>query len=314
MQKDQVNKRSSCKVAIFKLDTDDFEKYYNQRLIEHGCTIFPLSELYCQNLSRLKIKRLMSLDLKEFDIIVVFDTPKVIPFIRMKMDANAKLILWNWNKQSSMTAWKEKLVSPFCEIWTFDSNDAKKNNWKLNNQFYIPVTYTDDNSTPHRTRAFCACLDKGRYPAMKEIRKKLIENNAECDFTLVKDGSSNYASQDSVWIKENGMSYDVFLQHTLNSDVVIDLVQPGQSGLTVRTLEALFYNKKLITNNKSIQNYAFYSESNVLIVDGKNEEKITRFLKASMEDVDWKNKTPYTYEGWIQNFCSNDSVKEEVDK
>ena len=47
------------------------------------------------------------------------------------------------------------------------------------------------------------------------------------------------------WVKENGMPYGEFLQHTLNSDIVVDLLRPGQSGLTVRTLEALFYNKKL---------------------------------------------------------------------
>lgn len=301
-----VTENNNYKVAIFKLDTDDFEKYYNQKLNEHGCTVFPLSEFICQNSygkrSELKVKKILALDLEKFDIIVVFDSFKVVPFIRAKMNVNAKLILWNWNKQSSMTAWKEKLVSPFCEVWTFDSNDAKKYNWKLNNQFYIPLTYKSTNLTPHQTTAFCVCLDKGRYPMMKEIRKQLIANNIKCDFTLVKDGSIDYDPQDSDWVKENGMPYGEFLQHTLNSDIVVDLLRPGQSGLTVRTLEALFYNKKLLTNNKSIQNYAFYSDSNVLIVDGKNEEKISKFLKTSKEDVDWKNKTPYTYEGWIQKF------------
>ena len=144
-----VTENNNYKVAIFKLDTDDFEKYYNQKLNEHGCTVFPLSEFICQNSygkrTELKVKKILALDLEKFDIIVVFDSFKVVPFIRAKMNVNAKLILWNWNKQSSMTAWKEKLVSPFCEVWTFDSNDAKKYNWKLNNQFYIPLTYKSTN-------------------------------------------------------------------------------------------------------------------------------------------------------------------------
>lgn len=56
-----VTENNNCKVAIFKLDTDDFEKYYNQKLNEHGCTVFPLSEFICQNSygkrSELKVKK-----------------------------------------------------------------------------------------------------------------------------------------------------------------------------------------------------------------------------------------------------------------
>lgn len=305
MQKEQANEGNSYKIAIFKLDTDDFEKYYNQRLIEHGCTVFPLSEFYSKNFNckkdRIKIKQLLYLDLSRFDIIVVFDNIKIIPFLRLKMKVGAKLILWNWNKQGSMTARKEKLVSPFCEIWTFDSNDAEKYNWKLNNQFYIPVTYTNLNSTPHRKRAFCACIDKGRYPMMKKIRNYLMENNFECDFTLVKDGTSNYDPQDSEWVKEKGMPYGVFLQHTLNSDIVVDLVQAEQKGLTVRTLEALFYNKELLTNNIDIKTYFLNYIDNAFIWNDQLDST-ENLISLDTTLVDNVVKEQFTYNAWIKKF------------
>lgn len=297
----------NTKVAVFKLDTDDFEKYYNQRLIEKGCTVFPLSDFFrfddrCQK-NRLIIKKVLRLNLVKYDQIVVFDNYKIIPFIRLRMRANAKLILWNWNKQSIQIAQRERLVSPFCDIWTFDSNDAKKYNWKLNNQFYIPITSPNINAS-NSIRAFCTCLDKGRYSGMKKIRKQLMDNGVECDFTLVKDGTSNYDIQDSKWTREEGFPYSVFLQHTLDSDIIVDLVQPGQSGLTIRTLEALFYGKKIITNNLSVLMCPFYNEHNIFIMDNHNVGKLTDFLRYDFVEIKEENKIPYTYENWINQFSS----------
>ena len=304
MQKAQAGMVENYKVGIFKLNTDEFEKYYNQRLVEHGCTVFPLSEFYNQSSKKhkIKIKHLLSLNLKQFDIVVVFDNLEIVPFLRLKMKPKAKLILWNWNKQNLKIALKEKFVSLFCEIWTFDSNDAKKYNWKLNNQFYIPITATNITSDSHCIRAFCACLDKGRYQVIKEIRNRLLENGVECDFTLVKDGTSVYDSNDSDWVKDSGIPYSTFLRHTMESDIIVDIPRSNQSGLTVRTLEALFYNKKLVTSNGSIRDYSFYCDSNILILDNVHTEDLQKFLMTEKKDIAYARKIPYTYEGWLHHF------------
>lgn len=293
------------KVAIFKLDSDDFEKYYNQQLSQYSCTVFPFSALLKKNTNNRKmnfsLRKILSLNLKEFDIVIVFEILKIIPIIRLKMKPKAKLILWNWNKKTKEIARKEKLVSPFCETWTFDSNDAKEFGWRLNNQFYMPINVPTRQANLKK-KAFCACLDKGRYLAIKSIRKLLMKNNVDCDFTVVKDGSSTYAAQDLNWVKEKGISYKETLQHVFESDILIDFVKPRQSGLTVRTMEALFYKKKIITNNLDIAKYPFYNENNILISNNLNEDVLKEFLHSDYVEINKEYLVPYTYNTWISNF------------
>lgn len=38
-------------------------------------------------------------------------------------------------------------------------------------------------------------------------------------------------------------------------NTILELNISGQSGLTLRTMEALFYHKKLITNNENVKNF-----------------------------------------------------------
>lgn len=52
------------------------------------------------------------------------------------------------------------------------------------------------------------------------------------------------------------------------SKAVIDSPQSGQRGLTMRTLEVLGSNRKLITTNGDIVNYDFYDPANIFVSIG----------------------------------------------
>lgn len=53
-----------------------------------------------------------------------------------------------------------------------------------------------------------------------------------------------------------------------SSKCVLDSAQAGQSGLTIRVIEALGANKKIITTNEDIINYDFYRPENIYIYKG----------------------------------------------
>ena len=55
-----------------------------------------------------------------------------------------------------------------------------------------------------------------------------------------------------------------------NSRVVLDLPHPMQTGLTMRTIEAIGSKKKLITTNVDIVNYDFYNPKNILLIEREN--------------------------------------------
>jgi hypothetical protein len=56
------------------------------------------------------------------------------------------------------------------------------------------------------------------------------------------------------------MAYDEELQMAYNTDCIVEVLKEGQSGISLRTCEAIAFNKKLITNNKSLLSMPFYDE------------------------------------------------------
>jgi hypothetical protein len=76
----------------------------------------------------------------------------------------------------------------------------------------------------------------------------------------------------------------------LSCSVVIDIVQRGQSGLTMRAIEALAAGKKIITNNKNIINEPFYNNKNIMIIDDTvniNNVDVECFINQDMINIDY---------------------------
>lgn len=66
------------------------------------------------------------------------------------------------------------------------------------------------------------------------------------------------------------LSYKQYLELSLSSKIILDLAHPQQSGLTMRTIEAIGMNKKILTNNKDIANYPFLPKENYSTFDDRN--------------------------------------------
>lgn len=85
----------------------------------------------------------------------------------------------------------------------------------------------------------------------------------------------------------DAIGYFDYLDVLKESKVICEFVQDGQIGLTIRTLEALFFHKKLITTNSSIINEDFYNPKNILIIkEQTSDEELRNFLNCPMSAVD----------------------------
>lgn len=305
------------KTLVVKYDDNEFEKYYNSILEKHGMHVLPISyfEKNSKNSGLLeKIRRVLCLlsisrrKIQEYNMIIVFEDIALATALRMKATKRTRIIYWQWNLLSETEARKLSLIRPFCELWTFDSFDAKRYSLNLNCQFYDINSLVIQPYKNKSKRAFCACVDKGRYKTLKNIQTLLQSNNIECDFLLVRDVGQTYADEDYEWISNQGIPYSEFLYRTLQSDIIVDLVQPNQTGITVRVLEALFYNKKLITNNIFIKQYDFYNSDNIFIYEQDDENSLYAFLNTPYKEISDHVKANYTVEAWLSGFANGENV------
>jgi hypothetical protein len=153
-------------------------------------------------------------------------------------------------------------------IWSFDPHDCAKYGFKLYKQFIESLPQASQE--PRYDFAFVG-RNKGREKILQALEAKLTEQG----YSVLFDIRSN----ETKGAKAN-MSYADYLQQYLTALCMIDVCQTGQTGLTLRPLEAMLYERKLLTNNALIKQEAFYNPANIFVFD---ESLDLTGLKAFME-------------------------------
>ena len=100
------------------------------------------------------------------------------------------------------------------------------------------------------------------------------------------------------------MQYEKYLEMVMKSKAILDLVTENNEGLTLRPLEAMIANKKLITNFKGIKNLDLYNANNVFIIDEDNMNDMGIFLKTQIDPISELVKKSYCEKEWLLRFLN----------
>ena len=97
------------------------------------------------------------------------------------------------------------------------------------------------------------------------------------------------------------LGYDEVFRLIMESDIIIDYYTDPNAGLSLRPMEAMFLEKKLITNNITIRNYDFYSDSNIFICQN-SFDGIQSFISKEYQTVKKEIKDQYLLSSWKASF------------
>lgn len=86
--------------------------------------------------------------------------------------------------------------------------------------------------------------------------------------------------------------------------IAIDICHPKQSGLTMRSIEALGEGKKLITNNKTVRRYEFFRSENCYLVEGEPGEDFRHFLNSPYQPPAAEVVAKYHIDSWLQTLLA----------
>lgn len=227
------------------------------------------------------------------DICIFFDAPNTIHaanFVKNKYPG-VRVIYWFWNHIDN----KEILNKLHNDIekWSYDISDCEEYNLSYNTQFFFPEFQYNDRTEIVRDCLFIGKM-KGRTKEIEDIKAKVMHYFPSSDFIVL-------TTHDSPGQK-NWIPYDEIIEQTKRSKCIIDIVANDQKGLTLRPLEAMFLNKKLITNQSDIKRYDFYNPSNIYIIGEDNEERILSFMNSPVVPVPDNIKEKYTFENWLKRF------------
>ena len=225
-------------------------------------------------------------ELEPYDVAVFNDsviTKGISPQIITNLKCHKVLLLRNSMDESFI----EKHVDSFDLIYDFERKDVNVQKVRHLEQFF-PVGLHDvaqctfDERTNEKLVCYFLGKDKNRLNLLTELASKLISYNVILDFNIVGDNNVKY---DSNYVIDKSLSYNENLKRSLASDILIDITREDQTGWTLRILEALYFNKKVITNNKSIMNSDIYVKDRFFILGYHEWDKFESFLNAPFEPV-----------------------------
>lgn len=205
----------------------------------------------------------------------------------------------------------DRVTAVFDVIYSFDPEDCRKYGLCYVDQF-LPFTRNNIaawQSEPANTPSSCSCFYVGGYDdyraeLINDLTLVLRENHCQTDFYLVDDCTENPDYPDCCINQK--ISYQQNIEKLKRATVVLEINKPGQCGLTLRALEAMAFNKKLITNNGSIKEHAFYSPERVFIWGEDNPTTLARFISTAHQKVDIALLEKYCADGMLRTLVGSE--------
>lgn len=182
----------------------------------------------------------------------------------------------------------EKLYRVFDEIYTINEYDVIKYGFKPINVMCSQYPIKEDESIPHSDVVFIGKV-KDRLETINYIYAELTNKGLICDFTLLRDeGQLNVMS--GIRVIDKPMEYEEMLRRTIRAKCILEVTQKSISSMSSRCLEALCYNKKLITDVKSVERLKYYDPRYIQVFDSPEEIDVD-FIKRT-------EKVDYHYDGY----------------
>ena len=239
-------------------------------------------------------------NLSQYDVVILpvsIYSKAIANYIQARSDIH--IAHWYWNPVST-TVHPRELLGGRSAIYAFDENDCATHGLRYRRTYYfknIPL--------PRSSIAYDVCFvgaDKGRLTRLLQLQGALRAMGLKVAFHITgsdtKKPSRSYAYQGRI-------GYEEILQYISRSKAILDLVQDGQVGLTQRPMEALFFRKKLITNDKGILKADFYCRDNIFILGHDELDRMTEFLYSPFTPVSDEIREQYDFGHWVDSIVAD---------
>ncbi len=206
---------------------------------------------------------------------------------------NARFILYLWDNLTKIKN-RDILLKHFNKILSFDRQDCLSHpEFEFRPLFYLKKN--EPQTTYYYYISFIGEDRPGRYEFLKNLSasfyhdKNIYIRLKASVFRTVIDRITGHKI-----CFNSKLPYSEFCRITNESKTVLDIVEKNQSGLTMRTIEALALGKHLYTTNNEIREAPYISPKSYTILDTKNP-------KIEFDGQGGQSEDFYTYYG-LKNF------------
>lgn len=299
-----MSKIEKNKILILYNSVEYFEELLNKRNYQ-TCTLYPNENIITRSLKKI-CKKIDCKDffllssplknLKNFSTLIVF--APVDDFILQHFkdkNPHLKILYWFWNPAYRIGRPTE-IHHNNAELWTFDTEDATRYNMKYNNTFYFNEI-SISNSKNSYDIVFVG-RNKHRNDTLNFYKDKFEELGLKSLFHIVPNRNERNPNN----IKE--LSYQEYINVVSSSKAILEIMPPSQVGLTLRPMESLFLEKKIITDNILIEKEPFYTPNNIFILGKDDLSSLKDFLSKPYQKIEDSIKEFYDFDQWLERIIN----------
>lgn len=237
---------------------------------------------------------------------------RVVLEMRKKL-ASASMGLYLWDGVENVKG-VASIFPAFDSVATFDPVDAKKFAWNYRPLFWRNISADHDMSMQVAFDwCFIGTIHSDRHRVIHRLRQRYGQQVRSFVFGYFQSPLMLFMRRLLDWtlwqapkgtLSTKPMPAAEVAQYVERSRSVLDVEHPRQRGFTMRTIETLLAEKKLITTNKYILTSNLYDPSRVCVIDRSAPEIPAEFLEKPYLAVPEVLRNYYSCEGWISELLA----------
>jgi len=236
--------------------------------------------------------------LKNFQLIIFLDfgfEPEMAARIRPFTKAKIVLFFWNHFKlehyRKLNAAKKEAAID---EIYHFDPLEARDLGLMHNSSFYTQSVGEPLHETDYDI--FFGANDNGRKQQALDLKDRFETLGLSTFYHILPKRGNE---------QDGYLPYGDYLQLVKQSKGILEILRAGQYGVTLRTFESLFLQKKLVTANEMLPFYRLYDPRNVFMLK-PDLSQLTAFLNIPYQPADQEMLDFFEAKNWVKRFIDYD--------
>ena len=166
-------------------------------------------------------------------------------------------------------------------IYTYNKSEVEK----YGVEYFCSYIYSrcHEVTTPKEFKydVYFVGYSKGRLDFLKDLCAHLTDNGVKCMFKIAGVPEENRSQQEGIVYLDKPIPYEQVVKEIQDTRCILELLQPGSDGATMRSIEAIAYKRKLLTNGKNISERDFYSDIQMHEID-EIENIDIEFLKSPL--------------------------------
>lgn len=205
---------------------------------------------------------------------------------------NIKLINYQWDSINNNP--NGLLISKYADVnYSFDLADVAKYDGVFQ---HLPLFYSWEsvsdkviNKQPASDIFFLGSYHSKRHEIVKELRRQcqsvgliLRAHIYIPRFVYYRKRIIGEKLQRSD-VSFRPMSRQDYFHAINNTNIVLDINSPTQTGATMRTIETLSLGRKLISTNMMVRNECFYKAGNIFFWDGSRKLDLKQIIQSSFD-------------------------------